>query len=299
MDFASFIDQAGERAHEAISTVAIGERRWVRAFAAMGSDGYALGWHERNGGNASLRLTPEEVQSVSGCMAAALGRPWIPLGVEEPAMAGECLLVTAAGSAMNRVAKEPSRLMGLVQLDEAGAAWRPLWGFEDGGRPTSELASHVVIHGARKEATDGRCRVVYHCHPVSIAALGSVLPACGPLVTNILWKMMTEAVMVFPEGLGFVGCEVPGSLDLARATAEEARTHQAILWSRHGLLATGADCEDAFGLAHVVVKAADIYRDACAMAGGPRLPHLMGDDELRRLAEGLGVSLNEACLDLA
>ena len=296
MDSTDWFDTLREKGQGVVDALGLGHRPWMQEFAQLGSAGYAQGWHERNGGNASLRLTTDEVIALRYYTTTNQQNPWVPLGVEVPAMAEECLLVTAAGCAMEWVAQNPARFMGLVQIDGTGAYGRVLWGFEGGGRPTSELASHVVIQGARKEASDGASRVVYHCHPRVIAALGSVWPEDKALITTRLWKMMTEAIMVFPEGLGLVPCEVPGSLELAEATAEEARTHRAILWSRHGLLATGNSCEDAFGLAHVVVKAAEIYRDACALAGGPDLPYLMTTAELKRLASGLNVCLNEACL---
>ena len=34
---------------------------FMQGFIRMAGDGYALGWHERNGGNLSYRIKPEEV----------------------------------------------------------------------------------------------------------------------------------------------------------------------------------------------------------------------------------------------
>ena len=37
---------------------------FVKGFIRMADDGWNQGWHERNGGNLSYRLKPEEVESV-------------------------------------------------------------------------------------------------------------------------------------------------------------------------------------------------------------------------------------------
>ena len=37
------------------------ESKFVKGFIKMADDGYQQGWHERNGGNLSYRLKPEEV----------------------------------------------------------------------------------------------------------------------------------------------------------------------------------------------------------------------------------------------
>lgn len=300
---------------------------FVADFVRMCSEGWRMGWHERNGGNASYRLRAEERDQLAALLAVGTASdgggsvvadvaesvasvsadagsvplsvccepsPWTPLGLAASGLAGEQLLVTATGSYFANVARRPERTLGVVELNEAGDAYRTIWGFEGGGRPTSELAAHVLIHEVKKEASCGVSRVLYHCHPVPVVALSHALPVDARVFTRLLWKMMTECVMVFPEGLGMVGCEVPGSMELARKTADEARTHNAVVWAKHGLLATGATCDEAFGLMHVVVKAAEIYREACVMAGGPDKVRPISDEELAALAAGLGVNLNEA-----
>lgn len=278
-----------------------------------------MGWHERNGGNASYRLKAEEREGLAALLSAGEGAPvfaasdaagaaagsasaeagreavpWTPLGLAAPGLAGEQLLVTATGSYFANIARCPEQALGVVELNGSGDAYRIVWGFEGGGWPTSELAAHVLIHEAKKAASCGASRVLYHCHPAPVVALSHALPADARVFTRLLWKMMTECVMVFPEGLGMVGCEVPGSMELARKTADEARAHNAVVWAKHGLLATGSTCDAAFGLMHVVVKAADIYREACVMAGGPDKVSPISDEELAALAAGLGVKLNEA-----
>ena len=40
------------------------ESKFVKGFIKMADDGYQQGWHERNGGNLSYRLKPEEVEMI-------------------------------------------------------------------------------------------------------------------------------------------------------------------------------------------------------------------------------------------
>lgn len=332
---------------------------FVRDFVRMCSDGYAMGWHERNGGNASYRLRDDERAAVAACLdecgmnegraavavccgESAVGDTcaaslWLPLDVEAESLNGEWLLITATGSYMRNVADQPEKTLGIVELrtvadahEDAGAGatggagstgtagatgvpdatgiagataagarmeYRVVWGFEGGGRPTSELAAHVLIHDVKKRATKGKSRVLYHCHPTPIIALSHVLSHDARAITRLLWRTMTECVMVFPQGIGVVSCEVPGSMKLANMTAEQVKEHDAVMWAQHGLLATGSTCDDAFGLLHVIVKAAQIYETACIMAGGAENLHLIPEAELPRLAAGLGVTLSKRYFD--
>ena len=40
------------------------DAEFVKDFMRMAGDGWDQGWHERNGGNLSYRLNPEEADSV-------------------------------------------------------------------------------------------------------------------------------------------------------------------------------------------------------------------------------------------
>ena len=208
------------------------------------------------------------------------------------------MLITATGSYMQNIKRLPDECLGIIEISPEGNAYRVMWGFANGGRPTSELSAHVLIHAHKKAATQGRFRVLYHCHPTPVIALTHALPHDARTVSRLLWKMMTECVMVFPQGIGMVGCNVPGSMELARATAEQVRAHDAVIWAQHGLLATGETCDAAFGLIHVIVKAVEIYQSACVLAGGAQNMQSIPDDELPILAAGLGVALNMSYLDL-
>ena len=72
-----------------------------------------------------------------------------------PEVAGEMMLVTAAGAPMRKVSIDPAVNCGIIEVDESGSAWRKVWGLRDGARPTSEIDVHILCHAAFMRDTDG------------------------------------------------------------------------------------------------------------------------------------------------
>ena len=300
----AFFDQAQEMlsqgidtARGAVSGVAMEQLGFVRGFVRLCNDGWEQGWHERNGGNLSYRLRPEDVDTARKFFDKE-PRPWTSLGVEAPTMGGVYFLVTGTGNYMRNVASDPSRNIGIVELSAAGDAYRIVWGLDEGGRPTSEFPTHVMNHAVRAAATDGACRVIYHAHPTNIIALSYLLPLDARTFTRVLWKAMTECVVVFPAGVGVVPWMVPGGADIARATSEQMKTFDAVVWASHGLFVSGADFDSTFGLLHTIEKAADIYGRARARNGGSgEFLNTITDEGLRQIGREFNVKINEAMLD--
>lgn len=291
-------DQAAFTTKGTALSVRMDQQACVTGFVRMGSDGWAQGWHERNGGNASYRMTDDDV----AMCRPFFGEPgsWLPLAVCVPELAGEFFLVTRTGGFMRNLALDVSAGIGVVEVGSEGDAYRIWWGLRDGGRPTSEFSGHLLMHAARMraaDAADATDRVIYHCHPTDVVALTCAVAPDAREMTRTLWKMMTECIMVFPEGVGVVGCLVPGSLALAEASAREMARVHAVVWAHHGLVVAGETFDAAFGLAHVIVKATAMYRSACAMCGGAPFPYEVTDEELRAIASGLGLSVREGYLD--
>lgn len=110
---------------------------------------------------------------------------------------------------MHNVSASPIESIGIVEMNEAGSAYRVVWGLMN-RKPTSELPTHIMNHAIRMKATDGACRVIYHAHPNNIIAMTFVEPLDARTFSRALWKAMTECVVVFPEGVGVVPWMVPG-----------------------------------------------------------------------------------------
>ena len=213
--------------------------------------GCDLGWHERNAGNISLRLSSNEVESVYDDLS--FDREWVELPKCIPEMANEYVFTTATGSYFIDIHNAPESKFCVCQISDDGSAYRVVWG---GIKPTSELCGHLMSLGELKH--NGNGRAVYHCHPANAVALSYVLPLSDKDFSETLWASETECAFVFPEGIGVVPFFVPGSIELATATAEKIKKFSAVIWSFHGIFASGDSIASAFGLAHAIEKAAEI-----------------------------------------
>ena len=95
----------------------ITKTEWMQGFLRMAQDGWEQGWHERNGGNLTYRLRPEEAESVRDQMTPG---PWQPIGTSVPGLGGEYFLATGSGKFFRHVARCPEENVCLLELDKAG-----------------------------------------------------------------------------------------------------------------------------------------------------------------------------------
>ena len=265
----------------------------VKAFMRMCSDGWLQGWHERNGGNLTYRMRPEEVEEVRPYFHTP--GEWVNMGVTGINLAGEYFITTGSGKYFRNVELCPQECIGIVEINAAGDSWRIVWGLENGAKPTSEFPSHFMNHSVRKEATGGANRVIYHCHATNLIALTYLLPLTERDFSRALWKSATECPVVFPEGVGVVPWMVPGGADIALATCEKMKEFEAAVWAQHGLFVSGPDFDITFGLMHTIEKSAQIW----VLQKSTGLPELqtITDDALRAIAKEFGVTLREEFLD--
>ena len=263
---------------------------FVQGFIRMADDGWQQGWHERNGGNLSYRIRPEEIAQVKDHLTPA---EWRPIGTSVPALAGEYFLVTGSGKYFRNASIDPEDALCIIELDAAGEQYRICWGLVHGGRPTSELPSHLMNHEVKVKATNGAHRVIYHAHPANLIALTFVLPLTDEAFTRELWEMATECPVVFPDGVGVVPWMVPGGRDIAVATSELMTRYDVAIWAHHGMFCSGPDFDTTFGLMHTVEKSAEILVKVRSM-GGKR--QTIQPDDFRALAKDFHVTLPEKFL---
>ena len=242
------------------------DNEFMQGFMRMADDGFLQGWHERNGGNLSYRMKPEEAEAVKSFLTPG---QWQPIGTTVPALAGEFFLVTGSGKYFRNVMIKPEDSLCIIELDDTGENYRIMWGLVNGGRPTSELPSHLMNHEVKKRKTNGRYRVIYHGHPANLIALTFVLPLEDKIFTRELWEMATEDPVIFPEGIGVVPWMVPGGKEIADASVKLMEKYRVIVWAHHGLFVCGDDFDEAFGLMDTVEKASEICVKVLSM-GGPR-----------------------------
>ena len=267
------------------------DAEFVKGFIRMANDGWEQGWHERNGGNLSYRIKPEEVESVKENFEA---KEWQPIGTNVPKLAKEYFLVTGSGKYFRNVIIKPEDSICTIELDEKGENYRIVWGLVTGGRPTSELPSHLMNHEVKMIATGGKHRVIYHAHTTNIIALTFVLPLEDKVFTRELWEMATECPVVFPEGVGVVPWMVPGGRDIAVATSELMKKYNLAIWAHHGMFASGEDFDLTFGLMHTAEKSAEILVKMLSMQ--PNKRQTITPDNFRHLAKDFNVTLPEEFL---
>ena len=268
------------------------EAPFVQAFLRMADYGWQQGWHERNGGNLSYRIRKEEIESIREELLA--DGDWKPDGTAVPGLAGEYFLVTGSGKFFRDLLRDPEDSVCIIELDQAGEQYRIRWGLVNGGRPTSELPSHLMNHEVKKRATGGAYRVIYHAHTTNVIALTFVLPLTDEAFTRELWEMATECPVVFPDGIGVVDWMVPGGRDIAVETSRLMEKYDVAVWAHHGIFCAGPDFDITFGLAHTVEKSAEILVKARSMSAVKR--QTITPEQFRALAKDFGVTLPERFL---
>lgn len=266
--------------------------KFIRAFIRLCNDGWLQGWHERNGGNLSYRIKPEEVADIYYDLNRTT--PWQPIGTSVPGVAGEFFLVTGSGKYFRNVMPDPEDSICIIEVDATGENYRICWGLKHGGRPTSELPSHLMNHEVKKAATGGKHRVIYHAHPANTIALTFVLPLKDEVFTRELWEMATECPVVFPSGVGVVGWMVPGGREIAEATSELMKQYDVAIWAHHGMFCSGEDFDLTFGLMHTVEKSAEILVKVLSMRPDKR--QTISAQNFRDLARDFHVTLPEKFL---
>ena len=278
------------------------DAEFVKGFVRLCSDGFAQGWHERNGGNLSYRIKEDEIESVreeligeddpapDGCQDYGV---WKEIGTQVPFLAGEYFLVTGSGKYFRNVELDTAANVCIIKVDETGEKYKILWGLNKGGRPTSELPSHLMNLEVCKKRNP-EIRVVYHCHPANIIALTYVLPLDGEVFTREIFEMATECPVVFPQGIGVVPWMVPGGRDIAVATSKIMAAQDFAVWAHHGAFACGTDFDITFGLMHTVEKAAEVLVKVRSMTDRKR--QTIQPDEFRALNEPFGIHVDERFL---
>ncbi len=268
------------------------DTKFVKGFVKMADDGFHQGWHERNGGNLSYRLKPEEVEEIRPRLMDYDN--WAPIGTSVPGLAGEFFLVTGSGKYFRNIIEDPEACLAIIELDEKGENYRIRWGLVEGGVPTSELPAHLMNHEVKKRVSEGKHRVIYHAHTTNIIALTFILPLRDEAFTRELWESATECPVVFPDGVGVVPWMVPGGRDIAVATSKLMEKYDVAIWAHHGMFCSGEDFDLTFGLMHTVEKSAEILLKVLSVRGDKR--QTITANNLRQVAEGFHVTLPERFL---
>jgi rhamnulose-1-phosphate aldolase len=245
------------------------------------------GWAEGNAGNLSCDVTDLVPESA----ATSSATPVLP-GAAFGELAGRRLLVTAAGSRMRDLAREPDLGCGILQMSDSGAGFVVAWRGTAGAAfaPTSELPSHLAIHAALRRRRSAHLAVV-HSHPTELLALShDPRLADEARLARTLWTMHPEVVVAVPAGVALVPCAMPGTAAQGAAAGAAMERHDVALWAKHGAVAVGVDFAGAFDLLDTVNKAARMLLLGRAAGYEPEGLSDAEIEELRRAYPGPGAS---------
>ena len=255
---------------------------FVREMCKTASNMYRLGWDERNGGNISYLLKEEEVKEYLDLNKVIRTIPL--MGVNEvdfdaSPLEGKIFIVTGTGKYFKNVEDDPETNLGIVRIGKKGKEVELLWGFADGGRPTSEFPAHMMSHIARL-SVDPENRVVMHSHPTNTLAMNFVHELDEKKFTHTLWEMCTECIVVFPDGVGVLPWMLCGTTEIGVATANKMKEFRLVIWAMHGIYGAGKTLDETFGLIETVEKAAQIYMLTAHL---PRKNTIKDEDMLKLL----------------
>ena len=264
------------------------ELKFIQKFLITINNEWLKGWTERNGGNMSYRMSGDEIKEAAPY--ADMSAPFSPIGISVPDLANEWFVITGSGKYSMNTLREPENNIAIIRLDDKGENYSIVWGLCDGGRPTSELPTHMLNHSIKKQTTGGKNRVVLHAHPANIIALTFLLPLDDKVFTREIWGMITECPVVFPAGIGVLPWMVCGSSDIAVATGEKIKQYDAVIWSHHGIFCTGDSFDSAFGLMDTIEKAAEILIKVMSCGGKKRD---ITPEQILALEEPFNISVNK------
>lgn len=249
---------------------------------------YQHGWDERNGGNLSYIISESEAKTI--CNVHQEVRTFT-YDFDMTELIGKYILITGTGKYFKNCLKDPVHNLGLLHIKDAHQA-DLLWGLEDGGRPTSEAPTHLKCHIERLKK-DMNHRLVIHCHPTNIICMTHIVPLDSNTFTEILWKMQTESLVVFPEGVAVLPWILCGGEEIGIATAEKMKEYRSVIWAQHGIFCTGQSLDEVFGLIETIEKAAEIYM---RIIGHPILNGITNEN-LKELAEAFHITYRKGIID--
>ncbi|MBN2379840.1 rhamnulose-1-phosphate aldolase [candidate division WOR-3 bacterium] len=209
------------------------------------------GWAESNGGNISVRM--EESWDPTG--------EEMKLSTHHPELDGKSLLITVAGSRMRDVAVKPHDNLCLVKVIDDGKSCVME---STGGQVTSEFPSHLAVHGVLSAGRPEH-KAFLHTHPPYLMALSHLILAKTE-IPKILERMFPEAALALADNLAVLPYIMAGSEGLGNATAHAMQQVSGVIWSGHGMVATGPDLSSALDLIEIAEKAAKI-----ALLLGPKM----------------------------
>lgn len=231
--------------------------RIVRDISEVAGLLWQRGWAERNAGNISVNIS----EYLSDNSIDANQYPNIDLKGNYGSLAGQWFIVTGTGGRMRELARKPEENILIIRINDSGTGYCLISGANSKNRilPTSELPTHLKIHGMIKERGSEE-KVVTHTHASELIALTQVREYCEETKLNkLLWGMHPETMVFVPKGIGLVKYLTPGTDIIADETLKALADHDVALWEKHGIFSIGTDIIETFDVIDILAKSARIF----------------------------------------
>lgn len=255
---------------------------FLEEFKSVTNECYKKGWNEMNGGNLTYRLTAEDLKLVK-----LNPGEWISLDDTFTHIAKEYFLVTGSGRYFQNVIKDIETNSGIIEISADGKAYRVVWGLND-SKPTSELPTHLLNHNVLCGESD-EFRVILHVHPTNLIILSAIFESDIEL-TKSLWKVMTECLVIFPNGIKMIDWMVPGNYEIGKLSASAICDYEMVIWKNHGSFVKGKSFDHAFGMMDTIEKSAHIYVELMKIN---QQGNLISESNLKQLAKEFNIKVSD------
>lgn len=212
-------------------------------------------------------------------------------GFDMSDLVGKYFIITGTGKYFKNCQKDPENNLGIMKVLDKHTLGL-VWGYADGCKPTSEAPTHLKCHIERLKV-DPNHRLVIHCHPTNLICMTHICPLDSNHFTDILWKMQTESIVVFPEGVAVLPWILCGGEEIGSATAEKIKEYRSVIWAQHGIFCTGTSLDEVYGLIETIEKAAEIYMKIC----DKKICQSISNEQLITLAKAFNLNYRKGIID--
>lgn len=155
-----------------------------------------------------------------------------------PDLAGMTFIASGSGCRLRDIEKYPTANLGCIVVNEGGETAQLFTGDDrQFSRLTSEFNSHLIVHNDQMAGGNLKFHAVLHAQPLYVTYLSHIERYQDEKYFNLhLMRWEPETIFQFPQGMGILKYQDPGSSAMAEATAESLRSHVLTVWSHHGVI---------------------------------------------------------------
>lgn len=212
----------------------------------------------------------------------------IQLPAEMPELANTWVVVTGTGRRLRDVIKQPEQNLVVLHIQPGGA--HANWYSATDLKPSSEWNSHLAIHADHSQRRKIDYQAIVHAQPHYLTFL-SHHPGYSStqLLNSRLLRWEPETLVTFPEGIGLIPYQLPGSARLMEETVKHLKDYRLVVWQKHGVVSRSEkSASNAADLVEYAEMAAR-YEVLNLQLGSPA-PGLT-DDELKEICREFKVPL--------